>query len=152
MVFWGDGDFAAQAIDWVDMVGLEPPQKFIQEIERNQRVVSGNRDIGSGIWAGLDLLSRSRLCARRLTIDISGDCEETITPKRINPISVVQARHRSEQMGVTINALVISDEEAGLAAYYKNQVIMGANSFVMEIRTFADFERAIKRKLIRELS
>jgi hypothetical protein len=140
-------------IDWVDMDGVGPPEEFIQEIEYNQRVVFGNTGIGSGIWTGLDLLTQSRSCARRLIIDISGDGAETISsPKRRTPISLEQARRRSEQMGVTINGLVISDEETGLADYYNNKVIMGSNSFVMEIKTFRDYARAIRLKLIRELS
>jgi hypothetical protein len=76
-----------------------------------------------------------------------------IVPKRRqHSISLLQARRRAEEMGVTINGLVISDEEADLATYYNKRVIMGPNKFVMDIRNFEDFARAIRLKLIRELS
>ncbi|TDQ12843.1 uncharacterized protein DUF1194 [Phyllobacterium brassicacearum] len=55
-------------------------------------------------------------------------------------------------MGVTINALVVSDDEGDLASYYTKNVILGANAFVMDIRQHADYSTAIKTKLIRELS
>jgi hypothetical protein len=55
-------------------------------------------------------------------------------------------------MGVTINGLVRSDEEADLADYYNKRVIMGHEKFVMDILNFKDFARAIRAKLIRELS
>ncbi|MEK1887668.1 MAG: DUF1194 domain-containing protein [Phyllobacterium sp.] len=152
VVFWGDGEFPSQTIDFIDMDGVKPSEQFAQEIERNERTVFGNTDIGSGIWTGLELLSRSRLCARRLIVDISGDGAETSAPKRRPSISLLQARRRAEEMGVTINALVISDEDVDLASYYTNRVIIGPNSFVMKIRTFADFAQAIRLKLVRELS
>jgi hypothetical protein len=55
-------------------------------------------------------------------------------------------------MGVNVNALVIDDDKGDLASYYAKRVIVGANAFVMEIRTYADYSTAIKKKLIRELS
>lgn len=55
-------------------------------------------------------------------------------------------------MHVTINALVISGDEDGLAAYYAKKVITGDNAFVMVITKFTDIWAAIRKKLIQELS
>ncbi len=151
-VFWGDGELSSQRISWIIMDGIKPSEQFALEIERNQRTAWGNTDIGGGLWVALDLLSDPKLCARRLIVDISGDGRETIAPKRRKSISLHQARGRAEAMGVTINGLVISDEEADLADYYHKSVIMGPNRFVMDITKFEDFARAIRLKLIRELS
>ncbi|CAN7414040.1 DUF1194 domain-containing protein [Phyllobacterium sp. LjRoot231] len=151
-VFWGDGELSSQKIGWFVMDGITPSEQFALEVERNQRTAWGNTDIGGGLWVALDLLSDPKLCARRLIVDISGDGRETIAPKRRKSISLNQARGRAEEMGVTINGLVISDEEADLADYYDKSVIMGPNKFVMDIRKFEDFARAIRLKLIRELS
>ena len=151
-VFWGDGELSSQKIGWFVMDGIKPSEQFALEIERNQRTAWGNTDIGGGLWVALDLLSDPKLCARRQIVDISGDGIETLSPKRRKSVSLLQARHRAEEMGVTVNGLVISDEETDLADYYNQKVIVGPNRFVMDIRKFEDFARAIKLKLIRELS
>jgi hypothetical protein len=115
-VFWGDGDFPFQKIGWSVIDSGERAELFAHEIESNQRAVFGNTDIGSGIWSALDLLSDSGLCARRSVVDISGDGRETLGPRRWHVASLYEARQRAKQMGVTVNALVISDDGGDLAA------------------------------------
>jgi hypothetical protein len=48
--------------------------------------------------------------------------------------------------------LAISDDEADLADHYNKRVIMGHEKFVMDVLNFEDLARAIRAKLIRELS
>lgn len=151
-VFWGDGENRSQQLGWFAMDGVKPSEQFALEMKRHQRTAWGNTDIGGGLWTALDMLSDPQLCAQKLIVDISGDGKETISPKRRKSISLLQARGRAEKMGVTINGLVISDEETGLADYYNQKVIMGPNKFVMDIRKFEDFAKAIRLKLIQELS
>ncbi|CAN7258764.1 DUF1194 domain-containing protein [Phyllobacterium sp. LjRoot231] len=151
-VFWGDGEIPSQKLGWFVMDGMKPSEQFAREIERNQRTAFGNTNIGGGLWAALDLLSNPQLCARRLIVDISGDGMETSAPRRGHWTPLLQARRRADEMGVTINGLVISDEETDLADYYNKSVIMGPNRFVMDITKIEDFARAIRLKLIRELS
>ncbi|ATU91470.1 DUF1194 domain-containing protein [Phyllobacterium zundukense] len=151
-VFWGDGEFAAQRLDWFIISGGKGAEPFARATENNQRIVFGNTDIGSGIWSALDLLSDPRLCATRSVVNVSGDGKETTAPKRRQVASLAQARLRAEHMGATVNALVIADDMGDLASYYTKRVIVGANAFVMDVRTYADYSTAIKKKLIRELS
>jgi hypothetical protein len=151
-VFWGDGEFAAQKLDWFIIDGGEGAEPFARTVENNQRIVFGNTDIGSGLWSALDLLSNPLLCPARSLVNVSGDGRETMAPKRRQVASLYQARLRSAEMGVTINALVIADDEGDLASYYRKKVIVGDNAFVMNVRTYADYSTAIKKKLIRELS
>ena len=151
-VFWGDGELVSQRLGWFIMDGVKPSEHFARALELNQRTAWGNTDIGSGIWAALDMLSLPQMCARRRIVDISGDGKETLLPKRRRSITLQQARGRAKGMGVTINGLVILNEETDLADYYNKQVIAGHESFVVAIRKFEDFARAIRLKLIRELS
>jgi hypothetical protein len=151
-VFWGDGEFSSQQLGWFVVRRAADADRFAREIETSQRHVFGNTSIGSGIWSALDLLSHPRLCAFRSIIDVSGDGRETIAPKRPQVATLFQARKRAEKMGVTVNALTISDEESDLARYYIQEVIVGADSFVMDARTYADYAVAIRKKLIRELT
>ena len=151
-VFWGDGEFAAQKLDWFIIDGGEGAEPFARAVENSQRIVFGNTDIGSGIWSALDLLSNPLLCPARSIVNVSGDGKETMAPKRRQVASLYQARLRSAEMGVTVNALVIADDKGDLASYYRKKVIVGDNAFVMDVRTYADYSTAIKKKLIRELS
>lgn len=151
-VFWGDGEFPLQRLEWFVVEPGRGAERFAREIEENARAVFGNTDIGSGIAEALDLLSDPDLCASNAVIDVSGDGMETLGPKRPHVVSLYHARKRAEELGVTINALVISDDGGALAKYYAAKVIMGANAFVMEVKSFADFSSAMRMKLIRELS
>jgi hypothetical protein len=151
-VFWGDGENRSQQLGWFVMDGLKPSEPFSRDMERHQRTAGGANAIGGGRWTARGLLDAPPLCAQKLIVDISGDGKETISPKRRKWFSLLQARGRAEKMGATINGLVISDEETGLADYYNQKVIMGPNRFVMDITKFEDFAKAIRLKLIRELS
>lgn len=151
-VFWGDGKVRSQLLGCFIMDGVKPSEQFAFEMNRHQRTAWGNIDIEGGLRVALDLLSDPKLCARRLIVDISGDGKEIIAPKRRKSISLNQVRGRTEKMGVTINGLVILDEEADLADYYNKSAIVGSNRFVIDIKNIQDFAKAIRLKLIQELS
>lgn len=151
-VFWGDGEFPTENLDWFvvhDGLGAE---EFARELERNERHVYGDTNIGSGLWSALDKLSEPGICARRSIINLSGDGRETMVPKQRIKATLYQARLRTIQMGVTINALAIADEEEDLAAYYAQNVIRGTGGFTMTVASQADYALAIRQKLKRELS
>ena len=54
--------------------------------------------------------------------------------------------------GVTVNGLAIISPQDGVQSYYATEVIRGPNAFVEVAAGFADFENAMRRKLVRELS
>ncbi|MBW9115875.1 DUF1194 domain-containing protein [Rhizobium cauense] len=151
-VFWGDGEFSTQKLDWFVIANGNGAEPFALAMEANRRKVFGNTDIGNGMWSALDLLSDPRFCAIKTVINVSGDGKETVAPKRRQTPSLYQARKRAAAMGTTVNGLVVSDEEPDLFGYYEKRVILGEDAFVMEVRSFADYAEAIRRKLIRELS
>jgi len=151
-VFWGDAKFPTQELGWFVINDGEGAESFAREMENNHRAVYGNTDIGGGIWSALALLSDSSLCARRSIVDISSDGRETLGPKRPQVISLYQARLRAKEMGVRINALVVSDDGGDLANYYAKKVILGFDAFVMDINNYTDYSTAIRKKLIREMA
>lgn len=53
---------------------------------------------------------------------------------------------------VTVNGLVIADQTEETLLYYETEVIRGPGSFVETAQGFLDFEAAMRRKLVRELS
>lgn len=54
--------------------------------------------------------------------------------------------------GVTVNGLAITASDDNVHAYYQSEVIRGRHAFVEVATGFADFENAMRRKLVRELS
>ena len=54
-------------------------------------------------------------------------------------------------MGVTVNGLVVGATVVTLSRYYRQFVIQGPGAFVEEADDYADFERTMQRKLLREL-
>jgi hypothetical protein len=54
--------------------------------------------------------------------------------------------------GITINGLVILNEEPDLDDYYHAHVIGGTGAFVMTTMNFQSFAKAIIAKLIREIT
>ena len=91
----------------------------------------------------------------RKVIDISGDGRNNDGP----PLSA--ARAAAKTWDVTINGLPIDNERSRLASdmdpgqiakYYREEVITGPGAFIVVAKDFADFERAISRKLLREIA
>jgi Ca-activated chloride channel family protein len=85
-------------------------------------------------------------CKRKI-IDISGD--GTPNAKETGPVGVV--RRQAEQMGVTINAVAIEALGLAITNFYRRRVIT-RDGFVLTARGVRDYPRAIREKLLREIS
>lgn len=105
-----------------------------------------------------DLLRQQRHCWKH-TIDVSGDGKNNIGP----PLDAV---YRMPAFGdVTINALVVGDPASprkaapdqtrrknDLRLYFEQTVIRGRGAFAMVAHGYADYARAMEKKLLREVS
>jgi hypothetical protein len=105
--------------------------------------------LGHALGFGAGMLARAPNCLSK-TLDVAGygQNNEGFSPK--------QAYANFPFDGVTVNGLVINgadfEAETGLIAYYKRQVIRGPGAFLEIAQGFEDYERAMRRKLERELS
>ena len=110
--------------------------------------------IGTAMLYGVRALRRQAACWRR-TLDISGDGPANTgrLPRDIPAAATA---------GVTINALVIGprgranttkdlSNVTSLLEYYRDFVLRGPDSFAETARDHADFERVMRRKLLREM-
>jgi hypothetical protein len=95
------------------------------------------------IFGGRQLAERSE-CARR-TLDISGDGTNN------DGVSPEMARREFPMQGITVNGLVVGATVVTLSRYYRQFVIQGPGAFVEQADDYEDFERTMKRKLLREL-
>lgn len=104
--------------------------------------------MGYALGYGAGLLTRAPSCLYR-TLDVAGDGQnnEGFGPRA--------AYAEFPFDGVTVNGLVVNgadfEAETGLIAFYSGQVIRGPGSFVEVAQGFEDYERAMRRKLEREL-
>ncbi|MEM6729397.1 MAG: DUF1194 domain-containing protein [Pseudomonadota bacterium] len=111
--------------------------------------------IGPAIAHGIAAIAERAHCWKR-TIDISGDGRHNTggDPR--------QQRELLDSAAITVNGLIVGvDSPRGgdirqleigeLSSYYNVFVIHGPGAFVETALGFEDFERAMKRKLLREL-
>ncbi len=96
------------------------------------------------------LLTQVPVPAERLVVDVSGDGHDNCNPAE--PVDAV--RDELAAAGVTVNGLPIleGDEQATLEAWYREHVIGGPSAFLVPAHGFADFERAMRRKFVTEIS
>ena len=104
--------------------------------------------VGYALGFGAGFLARAPDCLFK-TLDVSGD-------GRNNDGFPPGTAYREFTFdGATVNGLVIATSglaaDAGLIAFYRDEVLHGPGAFLEIARGFADFERAMRRKLEREL-
>ena len=112
--------------------------------------------LGTAMAFGLAALAQQTDC-QATTLDISGDGKANTgpLPQNIKPLALAQ--------NTTVNALVIGADnpasgdiryfEIGeLISYFKANVISGSGAFAEAALGFSDYEEAMTRKLMRELS
>ena len=100
--------------------------------------------IGAAMAFGGQLLNVGPDCLER-KLDISGDGtnNDGVWPGDIHTLPMLR--------DVTVNGLVIGHNRDVLAIYYDQFVIQGPGAFVELAEDHADFERAMRRKLVREV-
>lgn len=105
--------------------------------------------MGYALGFGAGMLDSGPRCLYQ-TLDVAGDGQNN------EGFSPAQAYAEFPFDGVTVNGLVVNgadfEAETGLIAFYKGQVIRGPGAFVEIAQGFDDYERAMRRKLERELT
>ena len=101
--------------------------------------------IGYALGFGARLIQRAPACARRV-IDVSGD---GVNNDGFGPRLAYRAFPFE---GVTVNGLAIEGSEPEVAGYYRAALPHGPGAFVEVAAGFEDYARAMRRKLLRELT
>ncbi|MFN6977069.1 MAG: DUF1194 domain-containing protein [Gemmobacter sp.] len=143
--------------DWTLIDGPAALERLAARIAAHPRPAAfdGRTGIGAAMLAGAREFARVPDCLAR-TLDIATDGENNAGPA---PETV---RRGPALAGITINALSIGgdlpfdhetlDLAAGpLTAYLTRNVIHGPGAFVEQAEDYPDVERAMTRKLLREL-
>ncbi len=105
--------------------------------------------MGYALGYAAGILDRGPDCLHR-TIDMAGDGENN------DGFEPSGAYNEFPFAGVTVNGMVVNtaefEAEVDLIDYYLNHVLHGAGAFLEVAQGFDDYERAMRRKLERELS
>ena len=153
---WSGPGSQRVVLPWTAIDGAEALARFAGGLRATGRVPSDpSTAIGEAMLYGAALLAQRPECPRR-TLDLSGDGRANAVPRP------ARVREMAEVAGITINALAIGvdspvhgdirqAEIAALQAYFAAEVIHGPGAFVETALGYADFEDAMRRKLLREL-
>ena len=157
-VEWSGVGSQQVVIDWTLIDGPKAAREFGDKLMESRRSFADRTSISGAIEFSVAQFGRAPYEAKRRTIDVSGDGTNN------SGRDVTDARDEAVALGMTINGLVILSDHplpwnpehtnppGGLANYYRNNVIGGPGSFVMEAKDFNSFGQAIISKLIAEIA
>lgn len=155
-VFWGDPEFATQQGTWRLVGNAGDLTNFAYEMVTMSRRIMGDTGVASAISSSIDLIKQLPCSANRKVIDVSGDGREnTLLAKRKRTKQDATMREMSARAtadGITINGLALLSNDLGLHDWYRKHVQLGADSFVLIAQDWSDFEAAMRKKLVREIS
>ncbi|QPH54971.1 DUF1194 domain-containing protein [Pontivivens ytuae] len=134
-------------VDWVPIQTAFDLDRVAQRMRGHRRTT--NREptaLGSALAFGIRHFANGPADCEARAIDVSGDGESN---DGFPPSSAYRAY---DWTNVAVNALVIGgDRHPSLTAYFQTEVIRGPQAFVEVAAGYGDYERAIRRKLLREL-
>lgn len=137
-------------LDWVMVRGPAELLMAAETVAASQRSYNDfPTAMGYALGYGAGVLARGPDCLQQ-TLDMAGDGQNN---EGFGP----QAAYREFGFdAVTVNGLVVNaadyEAEVGLIAFYKAEVLHGPGAFMEVAQGFEDYERAMRRKLVRELS
>jgi hypothetical protein len=145
-------------LDWTTIRDKASAQAFVERLSAAPRSFWGRTAISAGIDQAMQLLAETGVVATRHVIDVCGDGTNNAGRE------VAEARDDAVKAGITINGLAIINEHpvswtfahvqppGGLANYYRENVVGGPGSFVLEVHDFSTFGEAMTRKLVDEIA
>ena len=152
VVEWAGTGSQQIIVDWTVLTDQASSLLFAQRIAAAPRLIRGMTDIGSVLRFSVQELETNAFEGARRVIDVSGDGASSVDGAK-------RERDRAIELGITINGLVIFNEEydlgelaeVDLIQHYSNKVVGGNGAFLMTAKSFQDFRQAIRAKLIREI-
>lgn len=143
---WSSEQSQILAIPWTLIDGAQAAIQFSARLSTMSRqTADGATALGDALTVAGAHIQNAPFEAFRRVIDISGDGRKN-TGSVVSPV-----RDALVSNGVTINALVILNEDPNLETYYARNVIGGLGHFLIIANDYQEYREAIRRKLIREI-
>jgi len=151
---WAGTHYQVVVIDWSVIDSPAAARRFADKLTEAPRTSQSWTAVGAALAFAAQRFDDSGFTSKRRVIDISGDGRTNDGP----PAELV--RDRLVTQGIVINGLPVMmnrtnfgrPPDLGLDKYYEENVIGGAGSFMISAASFDDFGRAVRNKLIREIS
>jgi hypothetical protein len=155
---WGDPGQHLVVVPWTIISTLSDASGFANRIVAPRLTKPGGTSISSALLFAIEHLHASGARSFRQVVDVSGN-----GPNNLGP-AVDATRDRVVREGITINGLPITlkpSEGFGtyprpdpdiLSTYYRDCVIGGPGSFLITVDDPTRLERAIRQKLVLEIS
>lgn len=152
---WSDSWMQKLLIDWTLLDSEAAIDAFTRRLSDAPISIARRTSISGAIRYAIPLFGRSPYEAQRKVLDISGDGSNN------DGAMVTETRHEALKERIVINGLPIMNDrpnpfgfpnETDLDRYYLHCVIGGPRSFVEVARSFDDFPRAIRKKLLQEVA
>jgi hypothetical protein len=151
---WAGTHYQAVVIDWSMIDSLGAARRFADKLAEVPRASQSWTAVGAAMAFAAQRFETSEFESKRRVIDISGDGRTNDGP----PADLV--RDKLVMQGIVINGLPVMmnrtnfgrPPDTGLDKYYEENVIGGPGSFMISAENFDDFGRAVRTKLIREIS
>ena len=153
-VEWAGTHFQQVVIDWTAIDGEPAARRFAEKLAEAPRTSQSWTAVGAALAFAAQRFENSGFLSKRRVIDVSGDGRTNDGP----PAEMI--RDRLVAQGIVINGLPVMmnrnnfgrPPDTLLDKYYEENVIGGPGSFMVVATSFEDFGRAVRSKLIREIS
>lgn len=133
------------SIPWRQLRSVADIQAFAADARTMPRAfVQSDTAIGDAILFALDQFEDAPLCDHQV-IDVSGDG----TPNA--GVDTRLASREAERRGITINGIAIESMGVAITTFFTRSVIT-RDGFVITARRHMDYPRAIREKILREVS
>jgi hypothetical protein len=153
-VEWGAPAAPKLVVDWMLVGDADSAASFGSAVLGAARSVQSYNAIGDAIDLAVSLLAECPCRPTRRIIDVSGD-----NPDNRSRHPAPLARDAAVAEGITINALaILQDDRLGpggkpwLVETYERTIVGGFGAFAMAANSRADFARALRDKMVLEIS
>src|SRR5262249_9702933 len=150
VVYFSSKDYGYMSIpvNWMVVEDEKSAQAFVKTLVSARRPSARGTSISDALEYAMRQFQTGPFHSLKQVVDVSGDGVNNAGRR------VEEVRDEVLAKGITINALPIIDDSTpqDLDKYFEGCVTGGPASFVIPAKGFIDFARAIRRKLILEIS
>ena len=151
---WAGTHYQVVVINWTVIDSAGAARRFAEKLSEAPRESQSWTAVGAALAHAGQRFENSSFTSKRRVIDISGDGRTNDGP----PAEIV--RDKLVSQGVVINGLPVMMNRTNfgrppdllLDKYYEENVIGGPGSFMIVADNFDHFGRAVRTKLVREIS